>query len=320
MSFILPSCWSGRFGNRMYQYLYAYQYSKINKVDMVLMSEWEGSRLFKNKPYRLIENGIKEEIVLNRLRKNDLDPSIELLIKSYPNITQVIPNSDIPYAYSGSPSAFCSGCFYSEEIFKPMSKKDILWLFEFSDEVKKLKSYKHWESKAGTYDVAHLRRDDVSSPEFNQKYIQWYSTISIDSYLRAFKKFGFDEGQVEIISDDYTKKWHKDRKDSDLLGWVYPEGSVYSPDVIFDWLDDFLKMYFARTIFRANSSFSWWAAFLSPTAKIYSPVINESKIYGKDNLFEEIDVDFVEGNSPHWFYEPGVYFSKTGEREIVINE
>jgi len=320
MSFILPSCWSGRFGNRMYQYLYAYQYSKINNVQMLLPSEWEGSRIFKNKPYSLLDVDTLNEIISSRSGRGDLDAAMDILSEKYINISQIVPNGKNPYMYDGLPKAFCSGCFYNEEIFKPMSKKDILWLFEFSDEVKQSKSYKYWEQRAGTYDVAHLRRDDVSDPEFNKRYIQWYSTISLNSYYSAFDKFGFDRNNIEFISDDYTKQWHKDRKDTKLLGWSYPQGSEYSPDIIFDWLDDFLKMYFARTIFRANSSFSWWASFLSPTAKVYSPIINESKIYGKNEVFEEIDVEFIEGNKPHWFYEPGVYFSESGVREIIINE
>jgi hypothetical protein len=52
-------------------------------------------------------------------------------------------------------------------------------------------------------------------------------------------------------------------------GWEHPTGSQSLPGIMFDWLDDFLKLYFARTIFRADSSFSWWAATLSPTAKVF---------------------------------------------------
>ena len=67
---------------------------------------------------------------------------------------------------------------------------------------------------------------------------------------------------------------------------------------MFDWLPDFLRLYFARTIFRANSSFSWAAAFLSPTAKVYSPVLTERKTYRGDA--DEVMFEFVEGNEPHW--------------------
>lgn len=81
-------------------------------------------------------------------------------------------------------------------------------------------------------------------------------------------------------------------------GWSYPVGSKVIPDVMFDWLPDFLRLYFARTIFRGNSSFSWVAAFLSPTAKVYSPVLTERKTYMGQT--DELTFDFVEGNEPHW--------------------
>ncbi len=86
---------------------------------------------------------------------------------------------------------------------------------------------------------------------------------------------------------------------------------------MFDWLDDFLKLYFARTIFRANSSFSWWAATLSPTAKVFSPVIDQPHIYGVDGM-KEITVDFVEGNHPHWL--PQWVRGKFQKWEIIIGE
>lgn len=316
----MPAYWIGRFGNRMYQYAYAYTYSKVNNIDLVLPSEWEGSYLFKNKPYTVIEKNLSKDLSNTHNVFGNLDSRLDIVKKYYPTAKEINPSSYECYDNIQGPVIFTSGCFYHEEIFKRMKYQDIRDLFEFSDLVKDTESYRYWSSRAGQYDVAHLRRDDISDPKFNNKYIQWYSTISIDSYIKAFNKFGFDEKDIEFVSDDHIKKWHKDRKDSVRLGWKYPEGSEFSKDIVFDWLDDFLKIYFAKNIFRSNSSFSWWAAFLSPTAKVYSPIINESKIYGKDSLFEEIEVDFVEGNSPHWFYEPGVYFSKNGERKILINE
>jgi hypothetical protein len=180
-----------------------------------------------------------------------------------------------------------------------MSRTHLKHVFEFNDEVKRLSSYKRYFDIQGLYDIAHLRRDDISDVEFNRNNIQGYSVISKDSYLRAFRKFGYPEDSIHWVSDDYTGKWHIDRKARYVGGWEYPTGSERLPGIIFDWLDDFLKMYFARTIFRANSSFSWWAATLSPTAKVFSPVIDKRHIYGVDGM-EEITVDFVEGNHPHW--------------------
>ena len=65
---------------------------------------------------------------------------------------------------------------------------------------------------------------------------------------------------MEWTTDDWTGKWGVG-KPTIRGGWQYPVGSKVIPDVIFDWLPDFLRLYFARTIFRGNSSFSW-VAFL----------------------------------------------------------
>ena len=40
---------------------------------------------------------------------------------------------------------------------------------------------------------------------------------------------------------------------------------------------------------------------LSPTASVFSPVLDKHRVYRVDGE-EEIDVDFVEGNHPHWSY------------------
>ena len=73
-------------------------------------------------------------------------------------------------------------------------------------------------------------------------------------------------------------------------GWSYPEGSEFlGDDIIFDWLHDFLKLYFARTIFRGNSSFSWWAAYLNDYSykTVYYPAIyNMMKIFVSLSIHE----------------------------------
>jgi hypothetical protein len=204
-----------------------------------------------------------------------------------------------PYMKTGHPLCHANHCAYNPAIFAGMSRRHLKSVFEFSDEVMRLEAYKRYSDMQGLYDVAHLRRDDISDPNYNRTHVQGYSVISKESYRRAFRKFGYAEEEIAWVSDDYTGKWHVGRKARFRGGWDYPAGSQYLPVVIFDWLDDFLKLYFARTIFRANSSFSWWAACLSPTARVFSPVLDRWHIYGVDGM-EEIDVDFVEGNHPHY--------------------
>jgi hypothetical protein len=52
-------------------------------------------------------------------------------------------------------------------------------------------------------------------------------------------------------------------------------------------LTDFFIMMNCKTLFRANSSFSWWAATLG-TCKVYSPQVGTQTGW--------VDVPFVAGN------------------------
>jgi len=304
MNFILLAHWNGRFGNRMHQYAYGATYSKLNNVPFYLPSDWEGTHLFKNQYHTVLED---DELRLNINQThpdlNSISFRTQSIQKLYPNTKQIHPEMyDQNYIDHGVPVFFDSVCAYSNTIFDLMSKNYLLEIFEFSDKVKNTEAYKYWSKFQGKYDIVHLRRDDISNIEYNRQNVQGYSVISKESYYKAFEKFNYNPDNIVWVSDDHTNKWHTNRTKTPNFGWVYPIGSIYNDEYVFDWLEDFLKLYFARTIFRANSSFSWWASFLSPTAKIYSPVIDKQVIYGKGNEGIEIDVDFVEGNHPHWMY------------------
>ena len=310
--------WRGRFGNRMFQYAFGATYARLTGLDFWLPSEWEGTRLFKKQPHRVVEN---EDIRLALRLPDEAAASdrqrLEVVQRYYPDAELVdVEVAADPYAKLGHPLCHANGCAYNKAMFPRMSRSHLRSLCEFSDEVTRLEAYKRYSDMQGLYDVAHLRRDDISDVQYNRTHVQGYSVVSLESYRQAFMKFGYSEDSMLWVSDDYTGKWHSGRKMRLRGGWEYPEGSQYLPRIVFDWLDDFLKLYFARTIFRANSSFSWWAATLSPTARVFSPVINKAHIYGVDGM-EEINVEFVEGNHPHWLphWIRGDVYEK---REIVL--
>ena len=301
--FLLQLRWRGRFGNRLLQYAYGATYAKRTGWDFFLPSEWEGTRLFRLQPHAVIDN---PEIQYALADPDDssahIGEQLAVVRRYYPTAELVdVEHLSDPYFTPPHPICHANGAAANPAVFSGLSRSYLRQLCEFNDEVTSLRSYRRYSDMQGLYDVAHLRRDDISDPEYNRTHVQGYSVISRVAYFRAFEKYGYSADEIEWVSDDYTGTWHAGRKSRYEGDWTYPTGSEHLPGLVFDWLDDFLKLYFARTIFRANSSFSWWAGLLSPTARVFSPVLDKSHIYGVDGM-EEITVDFVEGNHPHWMY------------------
>ena len=294
--------WNGRFGNRVFSYMYGRTLADKFDMDFYLPSEWEGTHLFKDTGYKVIED---DEL---RMRVNQTHPSMDNINFRMDAITDFNKRNNLNIRFInpdkitdfGKPNVFYDSlCVHSCEVFSQYSKKKILKWFEFKDEIKNLDLYKRLEDLQGTYDIAHLRRDDISNANYNKNNPQAYSVVSKQSYLDAFKKFDFDVSKMQWTTDDWTGKWGVGKPKHGHGGWKYPEGSKRIPDIVFDWLPDFLRLYFARNIFRGNSSFSWVAGFLSPTATVYSPVLHTRKIFRKDS--DETLFEFVKGNHPHWF-------------------
>ena len=285
----------------MHQYAYASTYKRLHNVEYITHSGWEGTHLFKNQNHRVTDNTELAQTLNNGgilgVTRDDV------VYSAFPGIVKVDALIEPQnYMKHETPIFFDSLSAYNDSVFSSMKKEHLLEVFEFSDEVKETAAYKYWSTRAGTYDISHLRRDDIASPEFNKVNIQGYSVLSKESYYQAFRQYGFDPDHMEWCSDDYLNQWHPDRPASPRLSWSYPMGAEYQEGIVFDWLEDFLRLYFARTVFRANSSFSWWACFLSPTATVYSPVLDNQIIYGRDDKTEEIEAYFVKGNQPHWMY------------------
>jgi hypothetical protein len=320
--FLLQLIWFGRFGNRLHQYAYGATYARLTGVEFWLPSEWEGTKLFKHQAHPVVPNDDIRHALMSPSHGSSRSIGLAERIATNDALLRVIctyhPTAEIidadraadPYSNPGHPICNAGACFFSPALFRRMSRRHLQTLCEFSDEVTRLEAYKRYADIQGLYDVAHLRRGDIADAEHNRTHIQKHSVISTQSYWRAFRQFGFSPDAIEWVSDDYSGRWHVGRKHRWRGGWQYPTGSQYVSGIMFDWLADFLKLYFARTIFRANSSFSWWAATLSPTAQVFSPVIDKRHIYGVDGM-EEIDVDFVAGNHPHWQY---------GEADLEIGD
>lgn len=305
--------WNGRFGNRMHTYAYMHNRAKKFNANVYLPSDWEGSILF-NLDYKIIEDDEYRTLINQSIQPFDSFEGRMKATEEYGNRTGNVLkylNPDEPentYKKFDTPVVIDSLAAYHNEIFKHMKLSDMLETFQFSDKVKNLDLYKKLEDKQGTYDIAHLRRDDVSNVD--NKTNGGYSVVSKKSYTKAFKKFGYDPDKIEWVSDDWydldgvgtcLTKGYVPRRGN----WTYPVGSEVMPEILFDWLPDFLRIYFARTIFRANSSFSFWASTLARgrdnPPKIFAPILSKRILTWEDKTKgQQIDCDFAQGNYPHW--------------------
>ena len=301
MKAILLAHWNGRFGNRMHQYAYGATYAKLNNCQFILPSDWEGSFLFKKQVHEVLKNDDLRLHINQSQRGLDTIQYREQNIKRhYPGARQINPEDPNDcYSVHDDLVYFDCMCAYKQFVFDRMSKSYIKDIFEFSDEVKNLDIYKRLEDGQGKDIVAHLRRDDICNLAITKTGDVGYSTVSLDSYKRAFKKFGVDYNEVKWVTDDRSLNIVPKTQEV-KLGWSYPVGAHKDDKIGFDFLEDFLKIYFAKKVFRANSSFSWWASFLS-NAEIYSPILGEKVVYGYPDLVE-IEVDFEEGNEHHWMH------------------
>jgi hypothetical protein len=296
--------WNGRFGNRMFTYAFLRHYADAFNLDIWLPSPWEGSILFYKDNHKIIQDEELRLYLNQTIRELDnLDARLEAIhrynLKTGDDITYM--NPDLPAQYGKINVCLDSLCCYDPFIFTKYSKEKMIEeYFKFSEEILNSDLYKRMEDKQGTYVVAHLRRDDIADA---QNFTNCgYSVISKESYYKAFVKFGYDAKAVDWLTDDRTGHWgvkapqYKDN-------WRYPEGSEYFKDIFFAWFPDFLKLMFAKTIFRANSSFSWWASFFS-NAEVYSPRLHTRELFSKTG--KELDVEFEKGNHPHWICVKGV--------------
>lgn len=131
-----------------------------------------------------------------------------------------------------------------------------------------------------------------------KKWFQWRGdvesklTAHTDLLPLAHRRVGdyLRLGYVVVSKESYLTASHGLMQP---LGWVTEEQPDVHPDFTGDlaFVPDFYRMTKCRKLYRANSSFSWWAATLSD-AEVWSPII-DGKEGGKEH-----DCDFIRGNWP----------------------
>jgi hypothetical protein len=101
-----------------------------------------------------------------------------------------------------------------------------------------------------------------------------YPQIRRASYLTACEKFGFDPKLLRFVTEEHP---------TDVPGLT---------KMGLGFLPDFYRLANARILFRANSSFSFWASIIGKAERVFSPVIR-----GLEGGREH-DVNFIEGLWP----------------------
>lgn len=113
--------------------------------------------------------------------------------------------------------------------------------------------------------TAHFRRGDYAGAG--------YPLVSRLSVIAAVAKYFPGDHEIEDVSDEHPVKHPAFRGDLEML-------------------PDFYRLMRAPILFRANSTFSWWAATLG-NGRVFAPVIT-----GLKGGEEHYTVPYVEGNWP----------------------
>jgi hypothetical protein len=123
----------------------------------------------------------------------------------------------------------------------------------------------HFPAHKGHKLVSHIRRGDYLTT-----YNNIFCTIAEEAYVQAMKTAGYDPSKRVEVREDKPNNY-------------------YMPDL--EFATDFFTLFNADVLFRANSTFSWWAATLGHASKVYSPVVE-----GMSG--PQTDVKFIAGNWP----------------------
>lgn len=124
--------------------------------------------------------------------------------------------------------------------------------------------------------TVHVRRGDYSRPPFNEL----YRLMDLEYFLKALDALG-DVDLLILLTDD--KVWCKENLELHL-----PYKVVYSP--FSDEVFDFVLLHLGRRLIIANSSFSWWAAYLKLLyGDIHATVIAPRRWYNASGKLAYLD-------------------------------
>lgn len=257
---------SGGLGNQLFQYSFGrYLSVKFNtelKFDIQINSN---SSNFTNRSIGLINFNINlnlannNEIVKFKYFENEILARTERkLVKKFPFLNKRYVVQDL-IKYNNSKPTFRDNCYYdgywqSEEYFKSIEdiiRNDLDFKFQLSQNIESLLD----DINSNESVSIHIRRGDYISIKANSKLLHT-DLSTLEYYKKGIDFFitKFGHPRFFVFSDDI--EWAKDNFEGSQFKFV--DFNIDCPAI------DMFLMSRCKNNIIANSSFSWWGAWLNP--------------------------------------------------------
>ncbi|MES2428717.1 MAG: alpha-1,2-fucosyltransferase [Bacteroidota bacterium] len=256
----------GRLGNQMFQYAFVYSNAKRNNTSFFLMKEGMPIELYKyfklernvfyridrtffnNTSFKLFFSHYLRTIFYRTVKRLTIYKTIHI---DNETLTDKISFSQNHTYYLG----FFQSPIYFEDHASAISK-----LFEVKKSimVNYKKKYKWMDGK--TIVAVHIRKTDygdLAHLNLGKKDL----SLPLSYFQRVINDVYDESHQYVFVSDDIAQvKPH----------FTHLKNAFFSDDCA---INDFLHIYFADQLIIANSTFSWWAAYLNKNTnkRIYCP-------------------------------------------------
>jgi len=247
----------GGLGNQMFQYACGYVLAqKTNQSHVLDITQYNTDKNETKRDFELHEFNISSRIAeqedLYRVRgKKD---SLLNLVNTLNSFLLNRKYIDFPIQkYLGCEDIYLDGYFQSERFFFKY-RKDLLSEFSLKEELKTIE-YKKIEKKIQKDKNSvsiHIRRGDYIT---NQSANKYHGTLNLDYYKNGINKIKVENKNVYVFSDeiDWVKENFK----------FLPKSSFFISQYNLSSGQEIMLMSLCKNNIVANSSFSWWGAWLN---------------------------------------------------------
>lgn len=253
---------TGGLGNQLFQYAAALSLSKHHDVPLLLdVSSFQREELPELEIPRNFElynfSGVSEKIIspseINQII--NYKPKFKLLFKTLPKHRRPIYTEPFyhydPNFYKSRKTVLLKGGWQSEKYFKPI-ESELQQRLEIKPEyIMRVKEQALALQNSNSVGI-HIRRGDY----LRKKIIfEWHGVMSRDYYVQAIGQIEKLSGPLHLHYFTDDPQWVKEELLPALPGNIVSGNSTH--------LEDFYLMSQCRHNVIANSSFSWWAAWLN---------------------------------------------------------